>query len=85
MQRYPTRDEVLADIKGKMGGRHACARLSRIFRVSSVGSAKWLREGIPRERVPVVAAITGVPPHIMRPDFFGPPVDSQSLQEGLRE
>lgn len=74
MPKHQTREEVLATIREKLGGYGAGQRVSKIALVSKIAGAKWLRDGIPRERVPLFSALTGQPDYIIRPDLFVPPV-----------
>lgn len=80
MSEYPTREEVLESVRAKLGGYGAGRRLARISRVTKIAGAKWLREGIPRERVGLVSAITGIPSYVIRPDEFVPPVPGAECQ-----
>lgn len=50
--------------------------LSEIARRSDVKRAavsKWNRRGVPPSRAVAVASITGIPPHVLRPDIFPAP------------
>lgn len=74
-----TRDETLAHIRKKLGGHGAATRLARICRVSIQASNKWLRDGIPPDRVELIAHLTGLPPHIIRPDHCAPRLGAGEL------
>lgn len=73
MDKHLTRDQVLDLVRDKLGGHGSGKRIARIARVTSVAGSKWLREGIPRERVGLTSALTGLPDYVIRPDEFVPP------------
>lgn len=76
---YPiqTRDELLGEIRQRLGGHGAATTLARLRGVSISAAAKWLRQGIPPSEVGIIAALTGYPPHVIRPDEYLPPIERQ--------
>jgi DNA-binding transcriptional regulator YdaS (Cro superfamily) len=58
------------------GGKAALAR--KLNRTKSV-IGNWRRRdgGIPASVVPEAARVTGLPPHVLRPDLYDPPAPQQ--------
>lgn len=50
--------------------------LARACGVSNPAIAGWRLRGVPADRVQQVSALTGIPPHELRPDIFHPPKDA---------
>ena len=82
MATHKTREEILDEIQARLQGRGAGRRLSRITNISRVAATKWLRDGIPRERVDLISVMTGIPPYIIRPDLFVPGAVERRGAEG---
>jgi len=70
------REQLLQEIRERLGGHGSATTLARIRGVSIAAAAKWLRVGIPRSEVGIVSNLTGLPPHVIRPDEFLPPVEA---------
>lgn len=73
MADFPTKKEVLRLVRGRLGGVNAGKRLASLTGTTDVAGFKWLRDEIPRDRVRIVSAVTGLEPWVIRPDKFVPP------------
>ncbi|MFT8922839.1 hypothetical protein [Acetobacter sp.] len=62
------RDKILKEITDRRG---AVTRIAKACEISTAAVSRWRR--VPRNRVMVVAEITGFKPHDIRPDIFESP------------
>lgn len=62
------RDVILARIMAEPG---ANLRISRALKITTGAVSQWQR--VPVSHVRAVAHLTGIPPHVLRPDIFDPP------------
>lgn len=62
------RDKILKEITDRRG---AVTRIAKACEISTAAVSRWRR--VPRNRVMVVAEITGFNPHDIRPDIFEAP------------
>ena len=58
--------------------RGRLSELSRAMGVSHSTVLRWVEARVPAERVKAVSAVTGIPPHELRPDVFDPPLPPPS-------
>lgn len=66
----PRRDDVIERAETIAGGGSALAAMLGV-RPSAISN--WKKDGVPAARVGALSAITGVPPHRIRPDLFPDP------------
>ncbi|PAK77809.1 helix-turn-helix domain-containing protein [Acetobacter fabarum] len=59
------RDKILKEITDRRG---AVTRIAKACEISTAAVSRWRR--VPRNRVLIVAEITGFKPHDIRPDIF---------------
>lgn len=72
-----TRAEILQEVRERLefDGKTS-RRLAGLFGVKRQAVDKWLRTGIPAEKVPMVSSLTGLPDYVIRPDKFLPPMEA---------
>jgi DNA-binding transcriptional regulator YdaS (Cro superfamily) len=63
-------DEVLAAAREAIRAAGGGAMLARAVNVSKSAVTHWLTNGIPAVRVPIVARLSGLSYHQVRPDLF---------------
>lgn len=56
------------------------AALAKAIGITSQAISQWPK--IPAERVPQVSDVTGLPPHLLRPDLYRRPAVNHAAQEG---
>lgn len=64
-------------LKAYLDHRGNLTRLAREIGVSHSTVLGWLATRVPAERVKAVSAVTGIPPHELRPDVFDPPARAE--------
>ena len=47
-----------------------CARLARALEVTNVSVNRWITDGVPVDRVPMLSILLGCSYHALRPDVF---------------
>jgi hypothetical protein len=56
------------------------AHLARQCGVTRYAVHLWRKTGIPAKHVGRISALTGIPPHRIRPDLFPPPTDAPARE-----
>lgn len=72
--RHETRDQIMAEIRERLGGHGCVAAVSDALDVSRVSVGGWFNSEIPAHRVPWFTKMTGIPEYRIRPDCFVPPI-----------
>ncbi|MFW6344823.1 MAG: hypothetical protein ACOC0M_00610 [Halomonas sp.] len=70
-----TREEILQEVRHRLDIEGRSERLARLQGISRQAVDKWLRTGIPRDKVGIISGLTGLPDYVIRPDEFLPPVE----------
>lgn len=66
-------DVLSAAVDAAVRAAGGVGKLAEKLEVGQSAVSNWRRTGIPLKRVPFVSRVTGIPPHVLRPDAFDAP------------